>query len=225
MKPNEDYEVDLLNASMLTLPVMKNLRTLTCVAVEGYNFDYDDDSEEEDEPSPIVHITSEQVPKLEALSIQPWLLKKVLSMKSTFQTVWTIDFNQNAEFDNSAVLHQVLAAFPNLRKITGLCVNMNWHRSHNVSDMYLCDPDEDMGINPMKTIVNCLEKLEIVELELKITRPGRYFVKMDNINNFLSGILDEPKWLLNHLTDLLGAEGIYPLIDPPGPSLRDLKGS
>jgi len=181
-------------------PVMKKLTKAT---FEYSKMSEYTDGEEELWYCPVFPLEPEKIPELKTLRINPRAISSGLFANSLFPSVQEIDF-----FDCDRDLQcfplplpQIVSKFPNLRKMTNIEVRRD--------------------LSYMETIFTNLGSIE----DLELTIENNYDRATQDFNYAVSGIPSpvNTKWALSQLADRVGYEALPSWIEPPRPSLRDLK--
>jgi len=142
-------------------------------------------------------IEPDQLQSLQKLTIFPTMIATTFA-NASFTSVQEIHLG----ICRTETLPVITTRFPNLRKLTGL---------------ETC-PDE----NSMEAIVTNLQNIEDLEIRIINSASDR---QLKNFNLFVSGVHPENEWVLNQIAESVGFAALSSFIDPPRPSLRDLKGN
>jgi len=184
----QDESNNVENPVNLQLPIMKKLKVLDCI------LQYESTAPGLTPFYTIIPIQPEQVPILHTLSIDHTILGSVLA-GSTFATVRELFLQSNRP--NCDVLPALGLRFPNLRKLEGLCTELN---------------ERDLDL-----LLPVLENIE----ELTLTIMHHSAAK--NFNLFISGVSMECEWFLRQMENCVGTESILSWIQSPRVSIRDLE--
>jgi len=156
---------------------------------------------ENDSNNPYLSVEPEHIPNLRNLRISPKTMQDEFFANSTFASVQNIELCDWG-FGDIGLLPKIGSRFPNLRKLTNLEIRLN--------------------VTAIQTIVTSIPGIEDREIKI-LDRRGEdlpYF-------NLIIGGVPAEKWALTkeQLADFLGYNSLpcWTDMDPPGPSLPDLK--